>query len=67
MDVNTQSTNVCKCTHHRTVPILVMLIGVAFLLNAVGIMDSYTLSIMWPILVIIASITKVCEHKCACC
>ena len=45
-------------------PIAIILIGVAFLLNAFTIVSSYAVSIAWPILLIIAAAGKLC--RCCC-
>lgn len=54
----------CKCGHHWVGPIAVILIGVAFLLEAFGVWGSSVTAIVWPILLIIAAAGKLC--RCCC-
>lgn len=51
----------CKCMHHSVAPIAVMLIGVAFLLQAFGVLQSNIVSMAWPVLLIVAASTKMCK------
>ena len=55
---------VCKCPHHKVVPWVVILIGVDFLLGAVGVLTWSFVNITWPILLIIAGIMKLGMCKC---
>lgn len=48
----------CRC--HLVAPIAVILIGIAFLLETFNVLSSNTVSIVWPILLIIAASTKMC-------
>ncbi len=48
-------------------PLMIMLIGFAFLLGELGMVSMHTVGIIWPILVIIAAGTKMNEDKCTCC
>ena len=61
--------NTCRCVHHKVIPVLVILFGLTFLLGAWGILSSYMVDIIWPILVIIAGGTKLGEKfgMCKCC
>ena len=60
-------SNKCPCPHHKVVPLMVLLFGVAFLLQALNVMSMSTVAIIWPILVIIAGGTKLFSNKCTCC
>ncbi len=58
----------CNCTHHSVVPWIVILLGLTFLLQAMGRVSDQFVSYAWPILVIIAGLTKVMNRKmCKCC
>ena len=59
--------NVCRCPHHKMVPILVILFGALFLLGALDMVSAWTVSIGWPILVIVGGFTKLMKNKCKCC
>jgi hypothetical protein len=56
---------VCKCPHHRVLPTMLVLIGIDFLLGAVGILSMSFVNITWPILLIILGCIKMA--RCGCC
>ncbi len=55
---------VCKCPHHKVIPWLVILIGVDFLLGAVGVLTWSFVDITWPIILIIGGVMKLGMCKC---
>jgi hypothetical protein len=55
----------CKCGHHKTVPICIILIGLAFLLGRLNILTSEAVAMIWPVLIIVIGVTKL--MKCKCC
>ena len=55
----------CGCMHHKAMPILVILFGLAFLLGSLNIITWSFVDIAWPILVIIAGFVKL--NTCGCC
>lgn len=57
----------CNCPHHKMVPIFIVLIGLTFLLNALGTLSMQATSIIWPILLIVIGLQKMFQHKCKCC
>ena len=59
--------NVCRCPHHKVVPLTIVLFGVTFLLSALGTISCETRNIIWPILVIIGGGTKLFSGSCKCC
>lgn len=61
--------NMCKCPHHKVVPILVILLGITFLLGNWGTIEWSTVNTIWPILVIIGGATKLSGKMgmCKCC
>ncbi len=61
--------NVCKCPHHKVMPILVILFGLTFLLGAWDVLNENTVGIVWPVLVILAGAMKLGERSgmCKCC
>lgn len=61
--------NMCKCPHHKVVPVLVVLFGVTFLLGAWGTLSWSAVNVIWPILVILAGLIKIGENSgmCKCC
>ncbi len=62
-----EHSGVCSCHHHKIVPLMIVLIGLAFLLRALDIVDGDVIAIVWPILLIIAGLGKLSGRKCACC
>lgn len=64
---NMQGGKVCKCTHHKTMPILVILFGLLFLLQALGVIGMQSVAIIWPIIVMLAGIFKLAKRHCKCC
>ena len=61
--------NVCKCAHHKVVPVLIILLGLTFLLEALGVFTSGFSMIAWSIIIIAAGIMKLSERSgmCKCC
>lgn len=58
---------VCKCGHHSVWGWLVALFGVVFLAEGLGWLDSATVAVVWPIIVIAAGLTAVFGKNCKCC
>ena len=59
--------NMCKCCHHKVFPILVILFGSAFLLEALGITTPQFTMIAWPTIIVVAGVTKLTVKMCKCC
>jgi hypothetical protein len=57
---------VCSCMHHKTLPILIILFGVSFLLQALSVLSAQANSIIWPILVILGGFFKLYGGACKC-
>ena len=57
----------CKCPHHLLVPIFILLIGVAFLLQALNVLSASFVAITWPILLILIGLQKIVGSACKCC
>jgi hypothetical protein len=57
----------CNCTHHKVIPILVILLGLEFLLANMGVFTWGFVSVTWPILVIIGGCVKLFGRNCKCC
>jgi len=56
----------CHCHCHWVGPVAIVLIGVAVLLQTLGVFSAYVTGIVWPILLIILGATKLCKC-CGCC
>jgi len=61
--------NMCKCPHHKTMPVLVILFGLTFLLGAWDVVSERFVMIVWPIIVIVAGAMKLADKSgmCKCC
>ncbi len=53
-----------KCPHHKSVPFLIILLGLDFLAFNMGWVNDSFLNISWPILVIAIGFTKLGACKC---
>jgi hypothetical protein len=49
------------------VPLFLVLIGAAFLLQALGVLTAYFVAIVWPILLILIGLQKAMASACRCC
>ena len=58
---------VCRCPHHKVIPGLIVLFGLTFLLGATGVLSSYAVSIIWPILIVLGGLMKLFKGACKCC
>jgi len=59
--------NVCKCHHHKVVPVSIILIGIVFLLGTIGVLTMWAVNVIWPILLIVIGGTKLGSRMCKCC
>ena len=57
----------CGCAHHQMGPLLIVLIGVTFLLGALGYVSSAMVAVTWPILLILIGVMKMTRGMCKCC
>ena len=69
MDNVQNMQGVCKCPHHKVFPILIILLGLDFLLGALGVISWHVANIIWPVLVILAGLMKLGTKSgmCKCC
>ncbi|HEX3095728.1 MAG TPA: DUF5668 domain-containing protein, partial [Patescibacteria group bacterium] len=56
-----------NCPHHKMFPIFVVLFGLTFLLGTLEVLSARTVSIVWPIIVILIGLQKLMGHNCKCC
>ena len=57
----------CSCFHHKVVPLAITLIGLNALLGATGTLSPETVGMVWPVLLIIIGLMKLCKGMCKCC
>lgn len=59
--------NKCGCSHHKVIPLLIVLFAAAFLLRNLGVLSDETVSLTWPVLVGLGGLMKLSEGACKCC
>ncbi|MEO5971576.1 MAG: DUF5668 domain-containing protein [Bdellovibrionia bacterium] len=57
----------CCCPCHMMKGILIILFGLTFLLGTFEVLSQHVVSIIWPILVILAGGSSLMQGKCKCC
>lgn len=57
----------CSCPPGKLVPVLVVLFGLGFLLQALDVLSTDFMAIAWPILVILAGLITMYEKMCKNC
>ncbi|MEK7539976.1 MAG: DUF5668 domain-containing protein [Patescibacteria group bacterium] len=57
----------CHCPHHHALPVLVILFGLTFLLQAFGLLTDTLVGYIWPCIVIAAGLYKLISGVCSCC
>jgi hypothetical protein len=62
--MNTASA--CRCGHHKVFPIIVILFGLLFLLEQLGVFTAAFTDLAWPVLVILAGLVKLKSGSCGC-
>ena len=59
--------SMCKCPHHKMVPLFIALIGLTFLLQTYGSVSDEFVSYAWPVLLILIGLMKMFGGMCKCC
>ncbi len=57
---------VCRYPYHKIVPLMLILIAFTFILQALNILDTALASMLWPVFLIIAGLTKLSGRACTC-
>lgn len=57
----------CGCSHHKAMPVLVVLFGVLFLLGSLNVVTPDLVGTVWPIIVILGGLSKLMSGSCKCC
>lgn len=57
----------CKCPHHSMVPLGITLIALVILLGNLGVFTQGFVGIVWPIILGLMGLSKMCGGKCKCC
>lgn len=56
--------NVCKCPHHKAMPLGLVIIGLVFLLGYMGILSGVVVMYTWPVVLILIGLSKMGWCKC---
>ena len=59
-----ENGKVCKCKHHKLVPLCIALIGLVLLLGQLNILTAGAVGIIWPVLLIVIGVVKMVKCKC---
>ena len=57
----------CSCPHHRMGAVWMLAFGILFLFYAFGWFSWVFVMYAWPIIVILAALSKMFRHRCNCC
>ncbi len=57
----------CRCPHHKMVPLGIVLIGLVFLLQALNVLAASTAAVAWPVILILIGLQKMMGGMCKCC
>ena len=57
----------CKCPHHKMIPLFITLIGVTFLLKAYGSVSAEFAAYSWSTLLTLIGLMKLTKGMCKCC
>ena len=64
---NMGAMNMCRCPHHKIVPLLIFVIGLLFFLNTLNVVTSSAVATLWPIALMLIGLMKMMSNKCKCC
>ena len=57
----------CKCSHHKMTPFLVVLIGGVFILRGLHYFTPDAADILWGVLILCLGFQKLARGMCKCC
>lgn len=57
----------CSCPHHKMFWIFMVVFGLVFLLGDLNVLTQAAVTWTWPVLVILAGLTKMMGSRCTCC
>ena len=67
MDEKMKGGMMCKCPHHKMIPLFVLLFGLDFLFGNLGWLPMSFVGVTWPILVTATGVMMLMKGKCKCC
>jgi len=64
---NATGSKCCGCVCHKMPGILVALIGLVLLAGNMELMSAEWVGRIWPVLLILIGVKKMCKGRCKCC
>ena len=61
------ANDLCRCPHHKMGPLLIILLGVLWLLSALGVISLDIVAIVLPIVIIVIGLMVLFKGECTCC
>ena len=65
--MESMKSGMCGCMHHKMLPLFVVVFGLVFLLGNLNILTQAAVTTTWPILVMLAGLSKMMGSNCKCC
>jgi len=56
----------CNCMHHKIMPLMIVLIALTLLAGRLSILSASTVSLLWPVWLLIIGGTKLMSGSCKC-
>ncbi len=60
-------SGMCGCMCHKMLPLFMVVFGLVFLLGNLEVLTPIAVTWTWPVLVILAGLTKMMGSRCKCC
>ena len=61
------NAKICTCSHHSTVPLLIIGLSIVFLLPRFDVITDEITGLVWPLLLGVIGLRKLTERNCGCC
>ena len=62
-----EQQKVCNCPHHKVAPWMMIIVGLAFVVYALGTINFMTMGLIVGIGLFLVGFTKLTGHSCKCC
>ena len=59
--------NKCGCPCHKSAGLAIVVLGVLFLLQNLGVLPAHIIGMVWPVLIILAGLKITLKGMCKCC